>query len=89
MLYRHSVAFPFTDSGNYYADIYFDNENTLKEGDYFTLDASVSRRFFDRLTAYISAENIFDKEYPLFRSLSSGDTIAPGLIVTGGLRFDF
>jgi len=95
---RHQVHFGFryhnpkvadvSVIANYYADIYFDNENTLKEGDYFTLDASVSRRFFDRLTAYISAENIFDKEYPLFRSLSSGDTIAPGLIVTGGLRFD-
>ena len=74
---------------NYYADIYYDNENTLKESGYFTVDASVSRRFFDRFTAYVNAENIFDEEYAMFRSLSRGDTIAPGVIVTGGVKFEF
>ena len=76
-------------TANYYADIYFDNENTLKENGFFTLDASVSRRFFDRLTAYVSVENLFNEEYPIFRSLSSGDTIAPGLIVNGGVKIEF
>ncbi|MDZ7581637.1 MAG: TonB-dependent receptor [Deltaproteobacteria bacterium] len=76
-------------TANYYADIYFDNENTLKENGYFTVDASVSRRFFDRLTAYINVENLFDEEYPIFKSLSASDTIAPGLIVIGGLKFEF
>ncbi len=74
---------------NYYADIYFDNENILKESGYFTVDASVSRKFFDRLTAYVNAENIFDEEYAMFRSLSSGDTIAPGVIVRGGMKVEF
>jgi iron complex outermembrane receptor protein len=74
---------------NYYADIYFDNENTLKESGYFTVDASVSRRFFERLTAYLNVENIFDEEYPIFRSPSAGDTIAPGVIVAGGVKFAF
>ncbi|MBU1193644.1 MAG: TonB-dependent receptor [Proteobacteria bacterium] len=74
---------------NYYADIYFDNENTLKENGYFTVDASISRRFFNSFTAYINAENILDKEYPMFRSVSSGDTIAPGIIVTGGIKLTF
>jgi len=74
---------------NYYVDIYFDNENTFKESSYFTLDASVSRRFFDRFTAYVNAENIFDEEYLIFRSPSSGDTTAPGVIVTGGVKFEF
>lgn len=96
---RHNVHFGFRYNNpkivnasviaNYYADIYFDNENTLEESGYFTVDASVSRRFFDRFTAYVNAENIFDKEYPMFRSLSSGDTIAPGVIVTGGVKFEF
>ncbi len=76
-------------TANYYANIYFDNENTLKETDYLTVDASVSRKFFDRVTAYVNAENIFDKEYPIFRSISSGDTIAPGAIVTAGLKVEF
>ena len=96
---RHNVHFGFRYNNpeivnvsvitNYYADIYFDNENTLKESGYFTVDASVSRRFFDRFTVYFNAENIFDEEYPMFRSLSSGDTIAPGIIVTGGVKFEF
>lgn len=96
---RHQVHFGFRYKNpkivnvsviaNYYADIYFDNENTLKESGYFTVDASVSRRFFDRFTAYVNAENIFDEEYLIFRSYSSGDTIAPGVIVTGGVKFEF
>ncbi len=74
---------------NYYADIYFDNENTLKDDGYFTMDMSVSRRFFERYTVYLNVENIFDERYPLFRSPSSGDTIAPGLIINGGLKITF
>jgi outer membrane receptor protein involved in Fe transport len=74
---------------NYYADIYYDNENTLKTSDYFTMDVAVSRRFLDHFTVYANVENIFDKEYPIFLSPSSGDTIAPGIIFTGGLKFEF
>jgi iron complex outermembrane receptor protein len=74
---------------NYYADIYYDNENTLKTGDYFTMDLAVSRRFLDHFIIYANVENIFDKEYPIFLSPSSGDTIAPGTIITGGLKFEF
>jgi outer membrane receptor protein involved in Fe transport len=96
---RHNVHFGFRYNNpkivnvsviaNYYADIYFDNENTLKESGYFTLDASVSHKFFDRITAYFNVENIFDKEYPIFRSLGRSDTIAPGVIATGGVKFEF
>lgn len=74
---------------NYYADIYFDNENTLRESGYFTMDASLSRRFFDRVTAYLNVENIFDEEYPIFRSRGRADTIAPGAIFIGGITFEF
>jgi len=74
--------------GNYYADIYFDNENTLKESGYFTVDASVSRRFFNRLTAYLNVENLFDEEYPIFRRQGRSDTIAPGLMVAGGIKIE-
>jgi len=96
---RHQVHFGFryqntkivnvAMTGNYYADIYFDNENTLQESGYFTVDASVSCRFFDRFKAYLNAENLFDEEYPIFLSPSSGDTIAPGLIVNGGVKVEF
>ena len=96
---RHNVHFGFRYDNpkivnaslisNYYADIYFDNENTLTESGYFTVDASVSRRFFDRFTAYVNAENIFDEEYPIFRRLGRSDTIAAGVIVTGGVKFEF
>ncbi|MFW6241659.1 MAG: TonB-dependent receptor plug domain-containing protein [Thermodesulfobacteriota bacterium] len=76
-------------TANYLADIYFDNENTLEESGYFTLDASVSRRFFDRFTAYLNVENLFDEEYPIFRSRGRSDTIAPGIVAMAGLKFDF
>jgi outer membrane receptor protein involved in Fe transport len=96
---RHKVHFGFRYQnpkivnvsviGNYYADVYFDNENTLKESGYFTMDATISRKFFDRVTAYINAENLLDEEYPIFRSQGRADTIAPGLIVTSGVKFEF
>ena len=76
-------------TGNYYADIYYDNENTFKKDGYFTMDASVSRRFFNWLTAYVNIENLFDEEYPIFRRKGRADTIAPGVIVTGGVKFEF
>ncbi len=74
--------------GNYYADIYFDNENELKEDDYFTMDASVSRDF-NGLTVYVNAENIFNEEYAIFLQQGRSDTIAPGAIVTGGVKAEF
>ncbi len=74
---------------NVYSDIYYDNENTIKTGDYWTVDAAISRKFLDRFTVYVNAENIFDREYPIFISPSSGDTIAPGIIVSGGVKFEF
>lgn len=37
----------------------------------------------------VNAENIFNEEYTMFRSLSSGDTTAPGAIVSAGLTLDF
>jgi iron complex outermembrane receptor protein len=74
---------------NYYADIYYDNENTLKTGDYWTMDIGVSRTFYDRFTLYVNGENIFDKEYPIAKSLSAGDTVSPGAIVSAGVKFEF
>jgi iron complex outermembrane receptor protein len=74
---------------NYYADIYFDSENTLKTSDYYTVDLAVARKFYDHVTAYVNVENLFNKKYPIFLSRSRGDTIAPGIIVMGGLKFEF
>lgn len=74
--------------GNFYADIYYDNENTLKTDDYWTMDLALSRMFRERFTVFLNVENLFDKEYPIFLSVASGDTIAPGIIVSGGLKID-
>ncbi|MGM0656695.1 MAG: TonB-dependent receptor plug domain-containing protein [Thermodesulfobacteriota bacterium] len=74
---------------NYYADMYFDAENTLKESNYTTIDLRVSRRFMDHFTVYLNAENIFDEEYVIFRRLGRDDTVAPGAVFTGGLKIEF
>jgi len=96
---RHNVHFGFRYQNpkfvnislvtNYYADIYYDNENTLKTKDYWTVDVAISRKFFDHATLYLNAENIFDQEYTIFKSLSRSDTIAPGAIYTCGVKFEF
>lgn len=87
--YQNPKIVDISLTANYYADIYYDNENTFKPGDYFTMDVAVSRKFFDRVTAYVNVENILNKEYPIFRSLTSGDTTAPGIVVTGGVKLEF
>jgi len=74
---------------NYYADIYFDNENTLSTSDYYTVDLAVAHKFFNHLTAYVNVDNLFNQKYPIFLSTSKADTIAPGIIIIGGLKFEF
>ncbi len=74
---------------NAYATIFFDNENTLDKDNYYTLDASVSRRFFDMLTVFVNVENILDNQYPVFLSPSKGNTLAPGVILNGGAKIAF
>ncbi len=75
--------------GNYYGDIYYDSENTLRESGYATMDASLSLRFSRLLKAYVNVENMFDEAYPISLSLSASDIIAPGRVVNVGLAFDF
>ncbi|NLI83077.1 MAG: TonB-dependent receptor [Deltaproteobacteria bacterium] len=75
--YKNPKYVSVTAIANFYADMYYDNENTIPPGDYWTVDVAVSRKFLDRFTLYFNAENIFKKKYALFRSLSTGDTIAP------------
>ncbi len=74
---------------NAYATIFFNNTNTLKTDNYYTLDASISRRFFGMLMVFLNAENILNNKYPIFMSTSSGNTIAPGVVVNGGVKFEF
>lgn len=89
LTYKNPKFVDFSIIANYYANIYYDNENTLNTKDYWTVDASISKKFYDHVTVYLNVENMFDKEYPIFLSSSSGDTIAPGLIITSGLKFEF
>ncbi len=74
---------------NVFAKIFYDNENTLDEDFYYTIDLSLSRKFINRLTVYIKGENILNNQYPIFLSRSKGNTIAPGIIVYGGAKFEF
>lgn len=87
--YRNPKIVDASVTVNYYADIYFDNENTLKTSDYYTVDLAVARKFFDHVTAYVNVENLLNRKYPIFLSNSSGDTIAPGIIVMGGVKLEF
>lgn len=74
--------------GSYNAEIYYDNENSLKQSDYTTVDLSVSRKFFDRLTLGVEVENVFDKDYIIIKGTDE-DTVAPGTIVSGSMKLEF
>lgn len=67
---------------NRYIDKYYDvDEITQDKESYWSLDLRVSRKFLDRLTTYLSVENIFDSV--------DNENIAPGAIYTGGVKFEF
>jgi len=74
---------------NVFAKIFYDNENTLEKDSYYTIDLSLSRKFMNMFTAYVNAENILNNQYPIFLSRSKGNTIAPGIIVNGGIKVEF
>ncbi len=73
---------------NVFAKIFYDNENTLEKDSYYTIDLSISRKFINRMTVYLNAENILNNPYPIFLSPSSGNTIAPGIIINGGIKVE-
>lgn len=73
---------------NYYITVYYDNENTFKNGGYFTMDASISRRFGKHVELTLDLENIFNRKYPLFMSADS-ITIVPGFLAMGKLTLHF
>ncbi|MBN1820210.1 MAG: TonB-dependent receptor [Prolixibacteraceae bacterium] len=74
---------------NVFAKIFFDNENTLEKDSYCTIDLSLSRKFINLITLYMNAENILNNKYPIFLSPSSGNTIAPGIIINAGIKVEF
>lgn len=74
--------------GNYYITVYYDNENLFKNGGYFTMDASISRRFFKHVELALDLENIFNRKYPLSVA-ADGTTIVPGFLVIGKMTLFF
>ncbi len=89
MRWQSPVGLALSLIGNFYGDIYFDGENTLKESGYATMDVSASHQLPHGLRVYVNVENVLDEEYPISRSLSASDIVAPGTIFTGGLQCIF
>jgi outer membrane receptor protein involved in Fe transport len=54
--------------GRYVGNQFDDDQNLLPLGKFFTLDASLSRRIWDDLEAYVAVENIFDERYTVART---------------------
>jgi outer membrane receptor protein involved in Fe transport len=54
--------------GRYVGNQFDDDQNLLPLGRFFTLDASLSRRIWDDVEAYVAVENIFDERYAVQRT---------------------
>jgi outer membrane receptor protein involved in Fe transport len=54
--------------GRYVGNQFDDDQNLLPLGKFFTLDASLSRRIWDDVDAYVAVENIFDERYAVQRT---------------------
>ncbi|WP_028575812.1 TonB-dependent receptor plug domain-containing protein [Desulfonatronovibrio hydrogenovorans] len=87
--YSNPSIVNLTLMANVYDRIYYDDQNSISPGSYWTVDASVSRKFFDHVTLFLNVENIFNNKYKMFRSATSSDTVAPGIVALGGVKFEF
>ncbi|TAM83971.1 MAG: TonB-dependent receptor [Acidobacteria bacterium] len=54
--------------GRYVGNQFDDDQNLLPLGNFFTLDASLSRRIWRDTEAYVAVENIFDERYAVQRT---------------------
>ena len=54
--------------GRYVGNQFDDDQNLLPLGKFFTMDASLSRRIWNDLEAYVAVENIFDERYTVNRT---------------------
>lgn len=80
--YQNPRIMDITLGWNRYIDKYYAvDEVTQAKESYWSADLAVSRIFFNRITAYLNAENIFDSV--------DNEGIAPGTIVNGGLKYEF
>ncbi len=87
--YRNPAIVNLALFANYSGRIYFDEENTLPTSSYFIVSASASRELLPGLELSANLENILDRRYPMFRSRTGPDTIAPGRIINIGLTYTF
>jgi iron complex outermembrane receptor protein len=73
---------------NYRGKRYQNIENTIELEDFITFDLSVSRKLFDHVELSLNVENIFDKKY-IFAEYDDYDSVSPGRIVMGKVKFRF
>jgi len=64
-----------------------DDQNLFRLGQYFTLDAFVSRRVTPNLDAFLAIENVFNRRYDIGKTPVT--TLGPPLLARAGLRFHF
>ena len=62
-----------------------DDQNLFRLGQYFTLDAFVSRRVTHDLEAFVAIENLFNQRYDIGKTPVT--TLGPPLLARAGLRF--
>lgn len=80
--YQNPEIINVTVIWNLYVDKYYNvDELTQASDDFWSMDLAVSRRLFDHATVYLNVENIFDSV--------DNESIAPGTIYSGGLKFEF
>ena len=75
-------------SYNYRGKRYQDIENTTELKGFSTFDLSISRKLFNHVELSLNVENIFDKKY-IFGEYEDYDSVSPGRVVMGKLKFRF
>lgn len=96
--YSHDVYGDFAINPTYHGDMYLNDANSLKWGDYWLLGAKYSKRFTDwypNVEFFVLGENLTDEE-EVSQSANSNSTPGnesvypvPGIRFSAGLRFAF
>ncbi len=88
--FNHPKIFTLDLSAKFIGARYTDLENadeTVLEG-YTSLDASLSRKIGENVTATVSGENLLDEQYDVC-SIPNEESFAPGLRVNGQIALNF
>ncbi|MBI4607507.1 MAG: TonB-dependent receptor [Candidatus Rokubacteria bacterium] len=87
--YANPALLNVSVQGRYVSDQFEDDDNSLRLGDFFVLDVTLSRALSKWGEVFLAVENLFDRTYEVGKTTEGVVTIGTPRLVHGGLRLRF